>query len=567
MGDGIGAEARSAVVERPPAVEEAVAAGPEEDRGHGPARPGRLRLGRADLAVMGLLLVVAFGLRYFSPIMPDLFAGKLWPPVSDCVRSTPVDQRGDPGTLCGLAYPYQRSYAAAGQPASPPNGQVFDEIYFAVFAHDDLTGVAYFDPEPPLAKELIAAGEWLVGWWRATFQGARGSYADLGFNTYGWRIMVCVFGSLCVPLMYLLAYLLWRNRWFALAAATMVCFDGLFFVESRIAVIDIFPIFFIMLAYVCFLVHLGSRGQKSALATLLLTGVVVGLGISAKWIALAAWASILLFLIVRPLMRHVGVTVGRGERAWSWGLGGPGLPGGARPGPYAAVAVVSMVVLPALIYLASWFPFFLRGQFHDLHDLLVYNWQAYEYQATLTATHPYGSAWYTWPFLYRPVAYYYQYQGLGIDGTTGRALVAGIVNLGNPVIWWASIPAVLALPYFVLRHRSFPAAVLLVGYLTQYLPWSRVTRVLFLYHYFGALIFAILALAFVLVRMQRAGPVRLDLFGSRHVIPTGWLVPAFLVLVVVAFAYFYPVWTALPISDQAYLSGFPVGKMWLRTWI
>jgi dolichyl-phosphate-mannose-protein mannosyltransferase len=163
---------------------------------------------------------------------------------------------------------------------------------------------------------------WLVA---GDLPGARGSYADLGFNTYGWRIMVCVFGSLCVPLMYLLALLLWRIRWFALAAATMVCFDGLFFVESRIAVIDIFPSFFIMLAYVCFLVHLGSRGQKSALATLLLTGVVVGLGISAKWIALAAWASILLFLIVRPLMRHVGVTVGRGKRAWSWRLGGPGL--------------------------------------------------------------------------------------------------------------------------------------------------------------------------------------------------------------------------------------------------
>ncbi len=558
----------SRVAERPPVAEAAAPAVERgEDGGRGFSLLRRLRLERADLAIMGILLVVAFGLRYFSPIMPDLFAGKLWPAVGDCVHSTPVDQRGDPGTLCGLAYPYQRSYAAPGQAPSPPNGQVFDEIYFAVFAHDDLTGVAYFDPEPPLAKELIAAGEWLDGWWRATFQGARGSYADLGFNTYGWRLMVCVFGTLCVPLMYLLAHLLWRNRWFALAAAVMACFDGLFFVESRIAVIDIFPIFFILLAYTCFLVHLGSRGERDSLATLLLTGVVLGLGIAAKWIVLAAWASILMFLVVRPLVRHVGVTVGRGDRAWTWGGMGPGLPGGARPGRYVAVAAVSMIGLPVAIYLASWFPFFLRGQFHDLHDLLVYNWQAYEYQATLTATHPYGSAWYSWPFLYRPVAYYYQYQGLGIDGVTGRSLVAGIVNLGNPVIWWASIPALLTMPYFVLRHRSFPAAVILVGYVTQYLPWSRVTRVLFLYHYFGALIFAILALAFVLARMQQAGPVRLDLFGGRHVIPTGWLVPAFLALVVVAFAYFYPVWTALPISDQAYLSGFPAGKMWLRTWI
>ncbi len=559
---------RSQVVERPPEAEREVSIPePGEGRGRGSRLLRRLRLERADVTIMGLLLVVAFVLRYFSPIMPDIFTGKLWPPLSNCVHSTPVDPAGHPGTLCGLAYPYQRSYAAPGQAPSPPNGQVFDEIYFAVFAHDDLTGVAYFDPEPPLAKELIAAGEWLDGWWRATFQGAHGSYADLGFTTTGWRLMVCLFGTLCVPLMYLLAYLLWRNRWFALAAATMACFDGLFFVESRIAVIDIFPIFFILLAYVCFLVHLDSRDQRDSLVTLLLTGTVLGLGISAKWIALAAWASILMFLIVRPLVRHVGVTVGRGERAWTWGLAGPGLPGGAQASWYVPVMLVSMVVLPVLIYLASWFPFFLRGQFHNLHDLLVYNWQAYEYQATLTATHPYGSAWYTWPFLYRPVAYYYQYQGLGIDGVTGRPLVAGIVNLGNPIIWWASLPALLALPYFVLRHRSFPATVILVGYITQYLPWSRVTRVLFLYHYFGPLIFAILALAFLLTRMQQAGPVRLDLFGRRHVVSTGWLLPAFLAVVVLSFAYFYPVWTGLPISDQAYLSGFPLGKMWLRTWI
>ena len=48
---------------------------------------------------------------------------------------------------------------------------------------------------------------------------------------------------------------------------------------------------------------------------------------------------------------------------------------------------------------------------------------------------------------------------------------------------------------------------------------------------------------------------------------TAWVVPAFLVLVVLSFLFFYPVWTALPISDTSYLSGFPTGKMWLRTWI
>jgi dolichyl-phosphate-mannose-protein mannosyltransferase len=530
---------------------------------------GRLGLARPDLLAMAVLLVVAFVLRFFSPLMPDfLIKGLGAAPISNCVHSTPVDVRNDLGTLCGLAYPYQRNYAQPGQPPTPPNGQVFDEIYFGVFAHDDLKGIAYFDPEPPLAKLIIASGEWLDGWWRATFQGAHGDYADLGFNTFGWRIMSCVFGTLCVPLMYLLALQLWRRRWFALTAATLTCFDGMFFVQSRIGMIDIFPIFLIMLAYTLFLIHLKSRGQLDSLVTLVLTGVACGLAISAKWIALAALASVVFFLIMRPLARHVGVTLGRGQGAWRWGLlDGPGLPGGARPALYAATGIVALAAIPLAIYLVTWIPFFTRGQFHTLNDLVAYQLQIWDYQANLKATHPYGSNWYSWPFLYRPVAYYYESQGLGIDAVTGRALVAGIVDLGNPIIWWVSLPAVVSLPYFVLRHRSFPAAVILVGFLTQYLPWSRITRVLFLYHMFSGLIFMILALAFVLIRIQEAGPVRIDYFGRTRLFSTRWVVPVYLALVVLFFFYFYPVWTGLPISDAAYLNGFPLGKMWLKSWI
>ncbi len=527
----------------------------------------RLQLDRADLAIMGVFLLVAFVLRFFSPLMPDVFSGRL-NPVSNCVHNTPVDVQNDTGTLCGLAYPFQRSYAQQGQAPSPPNGQVFDEIYFGVFAYDDLKGISYFDPEPPLSKLFIAAGEWTYGWWRATFEGAHGDYADLGFNTFGWRIMSCIVGSLCVPLMYLLGRRLWPVRLFAVTAATLVCFDGMFFVQSRIGMIDIFPIFLILLSYTMFLVHLDSRSERDSIVTLLLTGIALGLAIAAKWISLAALASIVFFLVMRPVLRRVSVSGGEGERSWRWSrISGPDLPGGASAAIYLPAAVLAFALIPLLIYLASWIPFFTRGQFHGLSDLIEYQRQAYIYHATLKATHPYGSPWYSWPWLYRPVAYYYEYQGLGIDQLTGRPLVAGMVDLGNPVIWWASIPAVLSLPYFVLRHRSFPAALILVGFVTQFLPWSRISRVIFLYHMFGGLIFMLLALAYVLVRMQQAGPIRVELLGDRFVLSTRLLVPAFLALAVLSFLYFYPVWTALPISDNAYLGGFPIGKMWLRTWI
>jgi len=104
------------------------------------------------------------------------------------VVNTPVDTQGTPGTLCGLAYPYQRGYKANPTAAyAPPHGEIFDEIYFADFAHNDLKGISYFDPEPPLAKLFIAAGEWLYGEYRVVFEGAQGNAADLGFTPFGWR--------------------------------------------------------------------------------------------------------------------------------------------------------------------------------------------------------------------------------------------------------------------------------------------------------------------------------------------------------------------------------------------
>jgi predicted membrane-bound dolichyl-phosphate-mannose-protein mannosyltransferase len=541
---------------------------PQPDAGEPPQireRPGlleRLGLERPDLIAMGVLVVVAFVLRFYSPLFPDFLTKPFQgPPISNCVQSTPVDPQNHVGTLCGLNYPFQRNYAQVGQPPTPPDGQVFDEIYFAVFAHNDLKGVSYFDPEPPLAKYLIAAGEWGTGAFDRWFGGKSGDPADLGFNQFGWRITVLVFGTLVVPLMYLLAIQLWRNRWFAVAAGTLCCFDGMFFIQSRIGMIDVIPIFFIMASYTLFLFHLKSRSTGTAVATLLLTGAALGIAIASKWIALAALASIAFFLVARPLATRVRLSVG----SWTWAPRPLPLPGGMRPEPYVAAFVVALIVLPVAIYIVSWIPFFTRGQFHTFGDLVTYQWQMYQYHADLKATHPYGSKWYTWPALLRPVAYYFESQGLGTDAVTGQPLVAGMVNLGNPIIWWASLPALVATLYFLVRDRSWPAAVILVGFATQWLPFARVTRVMFLYHMFGGLIFMILALAFVLARLQQTTWRTSD--GEERTVTVPWLVPVFLLLAIAAFLYFYPVWTGLPIGQSSYLREFPLGKMWLRSWI
>ncbi|TMD08499.1 MAG: phospholipid carrier-dependent glycosyltransferase, partial [Chloroflexi bacterium] len=431
-----------------------------------------LQLQRADLVALAALTVVAFVLRFFSPIFPDLYAHPQDHfALDNCVVNTPVNSKASLGALCGLGYPYQRGYPSNGSLA-PAHGEIFDEVYFGDFAHQDLIGQYYFDPEPPLGKLIIASGEWLYGWWRATFEQASGSYADLGFTPFGFRIMGVLFGSLVIPLLYLLALRLWPNRLFAAAAALLACFDGMFFVQSRIGMIDIFPIFFILLAYWVFHLHLDSPTRRSSIASLLATGVVLGLAVAAKWIALAALATMVVILAVRAARRVVDVRLTTAGGLWAWGRSeavGPALPGGVRAATYLPVAVLAFVVIPFFIYYASWWPnFFQHGYFKGFSDFWSYQVSSYVYHATLTASHPYGSPWYSWPFLYRPVAYYWEAQGLGVDANTGQPLVAGLINLGNPWIWWSAIPCLLAMPYFAIRHRSYAAAFILLAFLTQY---------------------------------------------------------------------------------------------------
>src|SRR2546430_11623549 len=90
-------------------------------------------------------------------------------------------------------------------------------------------------------------------------------------------------------------------------------------------------------------------------------------------------------------------------------------------------------------------------------------------------------------------------------------------NLGSRWICWSSLPCVAALPYFIVRRRSFAATLILLGFITQYLPWFPITRVLFMYHMFGGLIFMVLALAFVLTRVaEKLRPPNRELLVAAH---------------------------------------------------
>src|ERR1700682_6367359 len=172
---------------------------------------GFLDLGRFDVIAVIVLVLVAFGLRVASPIFPDFLSGSgtvsalgvgypiTTGPGAECT-SVPV---GPPGVVGGVKVSHLDVSVC---------GYVFDEIYFPVDAAKEPRHPAesYFDPEPPLAKLLMAPP---IAWF--------------GFNTWSWRLSTAIFGSLLVGLMYMVALRLRRDRWFAAAAALFICIDGL----------------------------------------------------------------------------------------------------------------------------------------------------------------------------------------------------------------------------------------------------------------------------------------------------------------------------------------------------
>ena len=145
-----------------------------------------------------------------------------------------------------------------------PKGKIFDEVYYATNAQsllqngveiDSKTGLAQFIVHPPTGKWLIAIGIKLFG-----------------YNEFGWRFAAALIGSLSIVLMYFTAKKLFNNQLLSVFAAALISMDGLHLVHSRIALLDIFLLFFIQIAVLA-LLH-----QKYWLSA-----IALGLATSVKW--------------------------------------------------------------------------------------------------------------------------------------------------------------------------------------------------------------------------------------------------------------------------------------------
>lgn len=392
------------------------------------------------------------------------------------------------------------------------NGTYFDEIYHARTAYEHIENIEPYEiTHPPLGKIIIGLGIRLFG-----------------MNPFGWRVMGNIFGILMLPLMYLFAKRIFKNSVFALFAMLLMCFDFMHFSQTRIATIDSFSVFFIMLMYYIMYIYYDSNTKelpyKKSLYVLFACGIAFGLGIATKWICVYAGAGLAILFAM--------ATVKRAKEGAPWMK-------------VCMWCLVFFVAIPFVIYFASYTPYFKAETYGRSAFKVFMDNQEYmlSYHGKLDATHPFQTPWYHWPLVVRPIWFFGSVPGIP------EGMAQSIASFGNPLIWWTATAAAVVLIF--KKKKSRLEWFVVIGYLSQYVPWMFIGRIVFIYHYFASVPFIILALVW-------AFKYFMEKYKKGYILPI-----AFLCASLVLFVMFYPVLSGTLVPDSYVVNVL----RWFPSWV
>ena len=414
-------------------------------------------------------------------------------------------------------------------PAYPTymNSMYFDEIFHGRTALEHLRNIKPYEiTHPPLGKLIIAS-----------------AISVFGMTPFGWRFSGAIFGVLMLIVIYLFIKNMFGKTPVAVCGTLLFGFDFMRFVQTRIATIDTYGVFFILLA--CYFMYryittdTEARFRKSLLP-LALSGISFGLGCASKWIVIYAGLGLAVVYIIRLVQLYL----------YYANNNKPGY--GLYLLKTLLFSVLFFVLVPAVIYCMSYIPYGLAAGM-SIKDGMLWSPNFYEiiwknqtfmfkYHSVdvLDSVHSYSAQWWKWVLNARPMLYYYSLR----DG-----MLSSFAAFGNPVVWWGGIAAMIAMGFRTIKFRDGKALFILIGFLSQLLPWLPITRVLFIYHYFPSTIFIVLALSHTFNIILDSG--------------RDWNKQAVYCYTAVAgllFVMFYPALTGIPVPEQYYanlLSWFP----------
>ena len=409
-----------------------------------------------------------------------------------------------------------------------PRAHNFDEYHYVPAAKNflELHGNQNWE-HPPLGKMLIAVG-----------------IALGGDRPFGWRLMSTVFGAITLIGMYFLGFALFRDEKVAIFIALITLFNQLLYVQSRIAMLDTFMFGFLVWALVSFFsVWDPIRSKREIKKLFLWTGIFLGLSMSCKWFSVVPWLFCLFLVLSVRILQHWGVSFLRSAQNDWYSLG-------LWKGISAGYLSFALIFVPFAIYFITFLPVYLLNDaknsmsiFDFFHDQLT----MYRGQLRVMQDHPYMSHWSTWALMLRPIWFAFDKEG------PDQEWVRGVLLLGNPVVMWGGLVAVLFCLWSWIKDRSRQAFLIVMFYAVFYFCWTIIPRkVSFYYYYYPAGMMLGPALGYLVFNGINKTTKRV-----RFYIPI-----AILALTFCFFVYFFPLISALRIDADLFRKW-----MWLSSWI
>ncbi|MCW4000487.1 MAG: phospholipid carrier-dependent glycosyltransferase [Candidatus Bathyarchaeota archaeon] len=366
----------------------------------------------------------------------------------------------------------------------------FDEVYFARSAENYVNHmIPHERTHPPLGKLIQAVGVALAG-----------------ETPFGWRIMGVIFGTLMVPLMFLIAKKLFGTWIGGFSAAFLFTFDFMHFTMARIGTVDTYVVFFSLLTQLFFLIYFArviKDGWKTSVIPLFLASVCAALAFSTKWFSLYGVVGMIALLLALRLKDVAKLKASLRERYVAFF-------------DHPFLLMIAFAGVFAAIYFATYIPEMLMGN----SPVTIYNLQnamfGFHSGSVVDSS---AAPWWSWPFMFR------------LDGVTvpkwfditynlPNGTLSTISAFGNPVVWWVGFGAMvfLAVEAFhveallsnlwsrikkgaaqvSIRGQGWDASALfiVVVFLFSWLPYVLIGRATYIYHFYLSVPLLCLALTY-----------------------------------------------------------------------
>lgn len=490
-----------------------------------------------------------------------------------------------------------------------PNRLMFDETYYPKDAYSlrrfgyvqdfvsdanakivagDLTGLFTGQPtqivHPDGGKWMLALGQYLFG-----------------MDSFGWRFSAAVVGALTVLVLARMVRRLTGSTLLGCVGGLLLTFDGTHFVMSRIGLLDVFLAFWLVCAVACLVADRDWGRARLVARAEAAGGVVRGFGPRLLWRPWRVAAGLSFGMALGTKWSALYVLAAFGLLTWAWDAANRRAIGVRAAWVRSALvdaapALVSLVLVAAVVYLATWTGWLIHHGVYETRfgngygdnapwgsyvtrpasgwlqqttdafrslwhfHVMVYDFHTGDYLAG--KTHPYQSSPRGWLLLNRPV---------GVDvvndiqpGVDGCRAVAGdtclrqVTVLGNPAVWWPGAAALVASVWLWARRGDWRFAVPLLAVAATVLPWFQYDdRPIFSFYAVATVPFTIVATCLVIGAMRGSGPA--SALRSRLVVVG---VGVYLAVVICTFAWFYPI-----LTDQLITRSDWADRMWFRRWI